>query len=136
MEWHKVKAAVGMKVVVFNSDSKILVLVRATEDNTRPSGYDMPGGGLEIDEDPKDGVRREIREETGLEVTDVKPIDTRGWREDDGCFSIMIVFQAKATSGSVQVSHEHSSYKWLSREEILSSNIPEDFKEFVKVAQV
>jgi 8-oxo-dGTP diphosphatase len=33
--------------------------------------WGIPGGGLEHDEDPIDGLKREIREETGLEVISV-----------------------------------------------------------------
>jgi ADP-ribose pyrophosphatase YjhB (NUDIX family) len=31
-------------------------------------GYDFPGGGLEIEEDLREGLKREVKEETGLEV--------------------------------------------------------------------
>lgn len=135
-EMHKAKAAVGMKAVVLNQAGKILVLIRSADDCARPSGYDFPGGGLEIDENPTNGIRREIKEETGLEVSKVKPIDTRSWREDDGCFSVMIVFQAQATSDQVRVSQEHKNYQWMSKTELLSSDMPEDFKEFIKAAQM
>jgi 8-oxo-dGTP diphosphatase len=35
--------------------------------------WELLGGGLEHDEEPIDGLKREIREETGLEVTYVSP---------------------------------------------------------------
>lgn len=36
--------------------------------------YDLPGGGLDLDETPEDGVIREVREETGLDVKKPKLI--------------------------------------------------------------
>lgn len=43
-------------------DSRILLV---KEDN----GYHLPGGGLELGEDLKEGVVREVEEETGITVT-------------------------------------------------------------------
>lgn len=37
--------------------------------------YHLPGGGLDLGEDPKDGVIREVREETGSTVADPELID-------------------------------------------------------------
>lgn len=48
-------------VVLFNKNHQILLEERADD------GYfDFPGGGLEKDEDPIDGAKRELFEETGL----------------------------------------------------------------------
>lgn len=56
---------VSVKGLVTNSDGHILL---ALEDNGL---WDIPGGGLEHQEDPIVGLKREIHEETGLEVVDV-----------------------------------------------------------------
>ena len=36
--------------------------------------YGLPGGGLNLGEDPKDGVAREVKEETGINVNNPKLI--------------------------------------------------------------
>lgn len=56
---------VSVKGIVVDNTGRLLL---AREDNNR---WDLLGGGLEHREDPIDCLRREITEETGLEVTSV-----------------------------------------------------------------
>ncbi len=44
--------------------------------------WDLPGGFLEEDEEPLDGLRRELREETGVEI---EPLELAGiWADRYG----------------------------------------------------
>lgn len=131
-EWHTVKAAISIKAVVLNKEGKILILQRPENDYSRPLGWDLIGGGLDEFEDPTNGVKREIKEETNLEVTDVQPISTASFKEKDGCFSVMIGFKALAVNEDIKLSDEHVAFKWLTPEELLESEIPDTYKDFVK----
>ncbi len=61
---------VGVGAVVVR-DGKALIIKRAHE--PRQGEWSLPGGLLELGESLQDGVRQEIKEETGLDV-DVGPI--------------------------------------------------------------
>jgi 8-oxo-dGTP diphosphatase len=56
-------------------DGKVLLAKRQIE--PRHCFWDLPGGFLEEGEEPLDGLRREFREETGIEVEPVEWLGTQ-----------------------------------------------------------
>jgi 8-oxo-dGTP pyrophosphatase MutT (NUDIX family) len=75
------KTGVSQKAVILDDDGNILVLLRGAAP-TDPFKWDLPGGGLEFGEDPYESIRREVREETGLEVEDLTPFDIEAHVDD------------------------------------------------------
>ncbi|MGW3242769.1 NUDIX hydrolase [Streptomyces sp. NPDC001070] len=74
-----------------------------------------PGGVLELDEAPEDGVRREVWEETGIHVevdqlTGVYKNTTRG--------IVALVFRCKPSGGTERTSDESTAVDWLTPEEV------------------
>jgi len=68
----KFTASVG--AIITNADEKVLLL----EHILRPaSGWGIPGGFLDAGEQPIDAVRRELREETGIELENLKMFHVR-----------------------------------------------------------
>ncbi len=60
--------------VVRNREGKVLLLHHLL----RPSGgWGLPGGFLDRGEHPEKAVRRELKEETGIEITDLRLLYTR-----------------------------------------------------------
>ena len=58
---------IGVGAVILDGDGRVLLIKRATEPM---KGYwSLPGGLLELGETLIEGVKREIREETGLPVS-------------------------------------------------------------------
>jgi len=64
---HFANAAVG--VVAIDDDDRVVLVGqhRYTLDN---DSWEIPEGGVAPDEDPLDGIRRELREETGVEASE------------------------------------------------------------------
>ncbi len=72
-------------------------------------------------------------EETGLEVTDVKPIHVTSLPYKDGeDFFVMIGYSAKAVSTSVTLSWEHDTFKWVTKDEALKLDWPDIHKSFLE----
>lgn len=61
--------AVSVGAVVFNEMEQVLLLKHVFRDG---SGWGVPGGYLNHNEQPEEGLRRELREEVNLEVTDAQ----------------------------------------------------------------
>jgi 8-oxo-dGTP diphosphatase len=65
---------VSAAVVIVNGSGQVLLL----DHRIRPtSGWGLPGGFVEHGEQPEEGIRREIREETGLELESLKLLRIR-----------------------------------------------------------
>ena len=76
------------------------------------SGWGVPGGFLEAGEQPEAAIRRELREEAGLEVEDVRLLFTRAFRRPQ---QVEILFRARAVDagGAHAASTEVSRAEWF-----------------------
>ena len=62
------KFTVSAAAIVFNRERKVLLLNHIL----RPlSTWGIPGGFIDANEQPEDAIRRELREETGIELEDL-----------------------------------------------------------------
>lgn len=103
------RATVSQRAVLFGPDGEILVVRRASD-----GGWELPGGRLDADETAVEGVRREVREETGLEATVRRPTHTAAWRNDRGNGRFAVYYYCLAERRTVSLSPEHTDYEWLS----------------------
>ena len=93
--------------VIFNEEHKVL-LVKMTYQRIHPWG--LPGGSLEYSETPEDGVIREVREETGLEVEVEKLLLVKTGSPD----KVGLYYLCKIKAGNFQPSDEVSEYGYFS----------------------
>ena len=105
--------------------SDVLLMKRAAHKRIFPGYYNGIGGHLERDEDPLTGALREIREETGLEVSGIR---LRGLTNVDAGQSVgimLFVFTARAESREVADCDEGSLH-WVPLAEVNSLPLVED----------
>lgn len=94
-------------------NGQVLLLQRRSNDAHKPGEWDIPGGRLEIGEDPTTGVQREVLEESGLKIKVLLPLNIRHFVRDDGQKITMIIFLCQADKGKIKLSKEHQAYRWL-----------------------
>lgn len=85
---------VSIKGIVIDNDGKILL---SREDNGK---WEMLGGGLDHGEDPVRGLKREILEEAGLEVTYISPnpkyfVTTPRFDTSDTTYIANVIYEIK-----------------------------------------
>ncbi|MFA6375921.1 MAG: NUDIX hydrolase [Candidatus Paceibacterota bacterium] len=125
------KVGVSQKAIIFNREGKFLAIRRTKTAPSNPGMWDFPGGDLEFGEDAMDGIIREIREESGLEVKETKPFDIESHINKEGDFWVTIAYSAQAVHGEVFLSNEHDEYKWLDSGEFLKLESAAKIKRFV-----
>jgi 8-oxo-dGTP diphosphatase len=100
------KFTVSAGAVVFNQRGEILLL----DHLLRPgSGWGIPGGFINPSEQLEDAVRREVLEETGLEIKNVKLIWVRTIYRH-----IEAIFLAEGVGEAAVKSFEIKEVKWFS----------------------
>jgi ADP-ribose pyrophosphatase YjhB (NUDIX family) len=115
--WYRNPAPTIACVIV--RDGKGLVAVRAGD--PWKGKIDVPGGFLHVGEDPLDGLRREVREELGVEidVTDADYVQAAAHRyEEDGEWLVSLGFRARLVSGEPRPSDDVADIRWVTAEEI------------------
>lgn len=98
---------------------KILLLHRSTS----PRIWAPPGGRLIADEDPTEGLKREVHEECGIELDVGWPVGY-WFGKHESALTLGIIFLCKNPKGEVFLSHEHLAYKWFEEDELA-----DEFKE-------
>ncbi len=108
----------GIHVLV-KKDNYYLVIKRSADDPEDPSHWDLPGGGIDIGEQPYDAAIRETQEEANILINNIRPL-TAWAMPFMGKWSIEVLTEAEYVSGEVKLSTEHAEYKWVTKEELLS----------------
>lgn len=103
---------IGVKAFIVE-DGKILFIRRRANDSHNADMWDLPGGRIELGEDPRLGLIRETKEETSLDIELVLPLDVQHFTRQDGQMITLLFFLCKKTSGEIRLSEEHQEYKWL-----------------------
>ena len=112
---------IACKAVILH-DGKVLVLREASsyDEGTKEGKYQMPGGRVELGEPFLDGLKREVMEETGLEVIVGEPFYVGEWFPTIKGVQNQIVaifFKCSSSSTDVRLSNEHDEFRWVTFEE-------------------
>jgi 8-oxo-dGTP diphosphatase len=104
------KFTVSVAAIITDAEEKVLLLDHVL----RPgSGWGIPGGFIEHGEQPEAAIRREIREETGLELENIKMVRVRTIGPH-----VEILFRAEARGEARVKSREIKTVGWFNRDEL------------------
>ena len=120
LDYTHVNATLGLIL----QDQSLLLLKRSTP----PKIWAPPGGRLLRDENPIQGLQREIREECGINIEVVMPMDT-WFGQHQGRLTLGIIYVCRHISGTIVLSSEHSDARWFQEEPLKERMVesPADF---------
>jgi 8-oxo-dGTP pyrophosphatase MutT (NUDIX family) len=95
--------------------------------------WDLPGGKLELGEDPRDCVVREIAEETGWQVTAGPILDCWQYHIRPGADVVVVTYGCQIVSApSPVVSDEHKRAGLFSPAEVSELAMPDGYKRSIE----
>ncbi len=99
---------------LLTDDGRILLARRKFEPEA--GKWDLPGGFLDEGEEPLDGLRRELREEAGVEI---EPLDFAGvWADryggtEDAVTTLNLYWRARIVSGEPTPADDVAELRWF-----------------------
>lgn len=96
-------------------------------------GYTLPGGHIEPGESFVDGVIREMKEETGLDIKNPKICGIKQFPTSGGRY-LVLLFKTEEFSGKL-VSSEEGQMEWIHRNALDKINTVSDLKELLYVME-
>ena len=107
--------------VIQNSAGEYLICKKPSRRGVFPGQWAIPGGGIEPGERMLDALRREVREEVGLEIQAIQPLFFKdgeypklypdGSRQD--VYMIFLLFSCRAESEAVRLGEEFEEFAWV-----------------------
>jgi len=97
-------------------------------------GIAFPGGHVEPGESFLESAVREVREETGLSVTDLRLCGTVDWEDTEtGERYVVLLYRTSAFAGELLPETEEGRVFWMRRTELPSADLCPNFEMYLRV---
>jgi nucleoside triphosphatase len=111
--------------LIWNQAGELLLCRMNPNRGVFPGQWGLPGGGITPGEKMEDALRREIREELGIEIDAIKPVffkdGTYPKRLPNGetrlTYMIFLLFNCKAVDEKIRLNDEFVECRWVSQYE-------------------
>lgn len=103
---------ITQKAILFGPEGN--VLVTKVDDHWEP-----PGGRFEFGETLVGGLRRELREEVGIDAEVGPPVEAvyGGWLDEETANPMVtLAYRCETDERTVELNHEHDDHKWIAPE--------------------
>lgn len=104
--------------IIKNNENKFLIVKRKEKEDIHGGFWVFPGGKVEENEDIFTALKREIKEEVGLDILDErKQISDYEYERPDGSITFGSCFLVKVVNDKVSLSEDFDNYKWVTKGE-------------------
>lgn len=106
---------VAVAVLVLHEDAALLV---RRKNDPGQGKWALPAGFMDPDEDPMETARREVLEETGIEITRPRLIALLHRPDPDGLADLVIAYRAEAAGGALHAADDADDAGWFRGSEL------------------
>jgi len=102
-----------------------------------PNTWHIPGGGVNSESETLiEAVKREVLEETNLQITNIAPVyfgedTTENWQKDLTHF-IFLIFRCQYKDGKLKPGDDIATTKWVKKSEVMSFDINQPTQKLLK----
>lgn len=113
------------KALIRDEAGDLLLLRRGLTHPNFPEHIDFPGGEVESDEPHIEAVRREIQEETGLDIPleNIQEVYLKQLADD--LTHVLFLASTPDRKPEVELSWEHSGFEWIPFDQFGALTLPE-----------
>lgn len=115
---------------VINGDD-VLLMKRASTRRIFPNRYNGVGGHIEHHETPEEGAKREILEETGLHISDIRLCGIHHIDAGERTGILLFVFVAHTTERNVIGDEREGTLHWIPKTDIQSLDLVDDLPQIL-----
>ena len=108
---------IGPRATIYNTKTNKVLLLQRNDGN---NAWEIPGGKRENNEDIVDALKREVKEETGLNINNYKLVYVSTIFENDLVLKpfLNIGYLCFTEESDIIISNEHLDYKWVDVEDL------------------
>ncbi len=124
---HAKPYSLSVRAVILDDQDRCLVLRRSSRNRNFAGCWEWPGGKLAPGEDFISGLRREVREESGLEI-EFTGLAGATEHEMPTVRVVLLCLMARPAGGELRLSHEHDDQGWARLDDLAHWNFLEPLK--------
>jgi 8-oxo-dGTP diphosphatase len=110
------KLYIGTKALIVRNGQVLVIREAQYDEGTEEGKWDVPGGRIQPEKSLHEGLRREIREESGLEVVPGEVLgvfETFPVIKGEPCHIVRIYYRCTSAAGEVLIGSDHDAFEWI-----------------------